>query len=129
MAHFPEDDEIEQLQHELAQAEDGYDRMARDMMGMDDHRRHLRKQIELKQIDPVVKKLVETAQNAGHALGANEALANRIKFLEKRIEVRDTKIAELESEVERTADRDEWVESSAEWEQKYKKLSNSRRKR
>lgn len=129
MIGFPEDDEIEQLQNELANAEDGYDRMARDMMGMDDHRRHLRKQIELKQIDPVVKKLVETATNFGHVNGANEALANRIKFLEKRIAVRDTRIAELEEEVKRTADRDEWQESSEIWERKYKTLSNSRRKR
>lgn len=97
---FPEDDEMD-LEQELAQAEDSMDMMARDMRAMDGRRNHLRKQISKRQLDPTVSKIVELAQNAGHALGANEALGNRIKFLERRIEVRD-------KELERTRDRDEW---------------------
>lgn len=85
---FPEDDEME-LEQELAQAEESMDMMSRDFRSMGERRNHLRKQISKRQLDPTVSKIVELAQNAGHALGANEALGNRIEFLEKRIEVRD----------------------------------------
>jgi hypothetical protein len=97
---FPEDDEMN-LEQELSQAEDSMDMMSRDFRQMGERRNHLRKQIAKRQLDPAVAKIVELAQNAGHALGANEALANRIKFLERRIEVRD-------KELDRTSDRDEW---------------------
>lgn len=97
---FPEDDEMD-LEQELAQAEESMDMMSRDFRNMGERRNHLRKQIAKRQLDPATAKMVELAQNAGHALGANEALANRIKFLEKRIAVRD-------EEIERTSDRDEW---------------------
>lgn len=84
---FPEDDEMD-LQEEL----DGIDR---DMNMMAERRNHVRREMKRKSLDPVTAKIVELAQNAGHALGANEALANRIKFLEKRIEVRDKELEEV----------------------------------
>ena len=100
MRRFREDDERD-LESELNDVETAMDGMAGDFRGYEERRRYLKTQIEKKQMDPVVKKALELAQNAGHALGANEALGNRIKLLERRIEVRD-------EELDRTADRDSW---------------------
>ena len=100
MRRFEQDDELH-LEEELKDVEQAMDGMGRDFRGYDERRRYLKTQIEKKQMDPVVKKALELAQNAGHALGANEALGNRIKHLEARIEVRD-------KELDRTADRDDW---------------------
>lgn len=93
---FPEDDEItpEEAQEELS----SNDRMMRDI---DERNHYLKKRARQPQLDPKDAKLVELAQNAGHALGANEALGNRIVLLERRISVRD-------EELERLNDRDAW---------------------
>lgn len=91
---FPEDDEIYDAEREL-------DQIDRDMNMMAERRHVVKRDLKRKQLDPAIAKMVELAQNAGHALGANEALGNRITFLEKRLAVRDV-------ELERTSDRDEW---------------------
>lgn len=104
MRNFPEDDDLDQereLEKELADTEENMAMMGRDMERMAGHRNHLRKAIsKRKQIDPLVAKALDLAQNLGHALGANEALGNKVSNLNKRIAVRD-------EELERTSDYDE----------------------
>lgn len=106
---FPEDDEITP-----EEAQDELDQNANMMREIDDRNHYLRKRSREKQLEPKDAKLVELAQNAGRALGANEALGNRIKFLEKRIEVRDR-------ELDRTDDRDLWKERAEKAELKLKR--------
>lgn len=96
---FPEDDEIEdKAVKNASQAVGRIDRdmnmMAMDSMKMAEERVGLIEVIKSQQLDPHVKKIAKLAQDAGHALGANEALLSRVKHLEKRIAVRDEKLAE-----------------------------------
>lgn len=130
MRRFPQDDELDtrDIENAMAEADDHFDMMARDMRENRKYRGRLEKKLEEKTVDPLVLKAIDLAQNLGHALGANEALGNKVSHLTDRISVRDTEIEKLDEEVKRTADRDEWEESSAEWERKYKQLKNSRRK-
>lgn len=103
MRRFAADDEreIDELKQEMAQADDAYDIMGRDMMRNREYRGRLEKVLDQKTMDPVVAKALQLAEDKGYALGANEALGNRIKHLEARIDVRD-------KELDRTDDRDDW---------------------
>lgn len=95
MANFPEDDERD-LDRELAEAESAMDGMASEWPYLKERRNHLRKEIKKRQLEPLVAKAIELAQNLGHALGANEALAKKIKHLESRIDVRDEVLSKWE---------------------------------
>lgn len=98
---YPEDDDLD-LERELGELERNMADTKNGMDFMSDRAREIRKTLEAKQIDPVVKEALRLAQMAGHALGANEALGNKLMNLEKRVAVRDTELA-------RTADYDEVV--------------------
>lgn len=102
MALYQEDDDLD-LERELAELERNQARNSMDYAGMAERADYLRTEIKKQQIDPLVKKALQLAQDTGHALGANEAMANRLLNLTKRIDVRD-------KEIERTADRDAWKE-------------------
>lgn len=129
MPRFKEDDEIEQAKDIASEAERQMVDIEREMAFARDRRDKALAFIESKTIDPLVEKALDLAQNLGHALGANEALGNKVKHMESRISVRDTEISKLQAEVDEHSDYDEWQESSAEWERKYKNLVKSRRSR
>lgn len=94
---YQEDDDLD-LERELADLERNMADTKNGMDFMSDRAREIRKTLEAKQMDPVVKEALRLAQLAGHALGANEMLGNKLKNLNTRIEARDKRIAELEEE-------------------------------
>jgi seryl-tRNA synthetase len=100
MAIYREDDDLD-LERELEETDRSLDMMANEMKAMDGRRNHLRKAIAKRQLDPLVARALDLAQNLGHVLGANEALSRKIEHLSKRINIRD-------EEIERTEDRDDW---------------------
>ena len=118
---FPEDDEMDPRE-ELKEIDRSMDMMM-------ERRNHVKRELAKKRMDPKDEKLVEVAMAAGRGESTERHLNNRIRFLEKRIEVRDTKISNLQREVDEHSDYDEWQESSAECERKYKELVKKRRNR
>lgn len=120
MAIYPEDDDLD-LERQLERVDNDIDRMARDMMMAEDHRKNLQKTIAKQQLDPLVAKAIEMAHRAGELLGENKALHNRIENLNSRIAVRD-------AEIERTDDRDDWKARAVAAEARIER-SKKRRKR
>lgn len=124
---YQEDDDLD-LERELADLERNTAEKAREMGWMNERGREIRKTLEAKQMDPVVKEALRLAQLAGHALGANEALGNKLNNLVKRIEVRDQTIEEM-SDYYAIKDSLEKMTARAEKaEQLHKNLKNSRRR-
>lgn len=93
MAIYQEDDDLD-LERELEEIENHKQNMRNDFAGIDERSHRIRKQLKKRQLDPLVARAIDLAQNLGHALGANEALGNKVKNLNKRIAVRDEKIFE-----------------------------------
>lgn len=102
MAIYPEDDDLD-LERKLADADDAFDMIKRDMRATEERRGQLQKQIAKKQLDPLVAKAIELAHRAGVTLGENTTLRRKLENMVNRIEVRD-------KEIERTDDRDAWKE-------------------
>lgn len=100
MQIFQEDDDLD-LERELENIENRKSDIQRDFAVMDERSHHIRKQLKKKQLDPLVAKALDLAQNLGHVIGANESMSNRLENLSKRIAVRD-------EEIERTNDYDHW---------------------
>lgn len=123
---FTEDDDLdierENMERDLAETEKAMDMMAHDWPEMAERRRNLRRQLQEKQLDPLVKEALRLAQLAGHALGANEGLSNKLKNMVTRVEVRD-------EEIKRTADRDSWKKRAEQAEESLAKLRKRRRSR
>lgn len=122
MAIYREDDDLD-LERELAELEQNMDRNAKENNWMKERAVDVRKRIEAKQIDPLVKEALKLAQNLGHALGANESLSQRLRNLNTRIDIRD-------KEIERTDDRDIWkkrAEAAEATIERSKKLKSRRR--
>jgi uncharacterized small protein (DUF1192 family) len=121
MAIYPEDDDLD-LERELEELENHKENMARDFDGMAKREHYLRKRIAKRQLDPLVAKALDLAQNLGHVVGANEALGNKIKNLNKRIAIRD-------EEIERTNDRDELLARAEAAEATIERSKKARRRR
>ena len=122
MAIYREDDDLD-LERELADLERNMTETKNGMDFMNDRAREVRKQIEAKQMDPVVKEALRLAQLAGHALGANEMLGNKLKNMETRVAIRDEVI-------EATKDRNHWkkrAEAAEATIERSKKLKSRRR--
>lgn len=115
------DRDVEEAMKELDEADSWFEDRLREMDDNRRYRKKLVKRIESRQIDPLVEKALKLAQNLGHAVGANEALGNKIKHMESRIKVRD-------EEIERNLDRNEWKSRAEAAEAKLKRIAARKRR-
>lgn len=113
---LPVDDEFDE------EAAEQLERIDRDMAMMADERSRIQHRARPKTLDPGITKIIQLAQGLGHALGANEALGNRVKHLEKRIAVRDEMLEE-------TIDRNAWKERAEKAEATLARSRAARRRR
>lgn len=114
---FPEDDEMD-----ADEAKNELRRIDGDMAMMADRRHEVARQLKKRALDPVTAKIAELAHTAGYNMGISQKFEERIKFLERRIEVRDRALDEL-------SDRNDWKARALAAEATLERSRKLRRKR